>query len=172
MPIRSLGLAAAAALLLGGVAAPAQAADEPLLGLPFLVDSAGKLVGPYLPNSAGTNSVLMQFDGRVVGVPANNVGFFEARYTLLFKSKDCSGPAFMSANTLPIAGVSSETIFFPAAERLQLTLKSRKEFVPGGGEPPCSDFVTSTGVFAKAVSQKIKDLGFKPPFELKAKAPK
>lgn len=171
MPIRSLGFAAAAALLLGGLAAPAQAADEPLLGLPFLVDSSNKVVGPYLPNPAALNTVLMQFDGRVVAVPANNLGFFEARYTLFFKAKDCSGGVFMSANTLPTAGMSSETLFFPAADRQQLTLKSKKEFVAGGAEPPCLQMET-TGTFAKAVSQKIKDLGFKPPFELKAKAPK
>lgn len=172
MPIGSLRSAAAAALCLCGLAASAVAApDAPLSGLPILVDAAGKAIGPYLPNNAGTNSALISVDKRILAVPANNLGFFEARYILYYKTKNCSGEALMSANTLPLAGMQKGVLYYPAEERVEPKIKSRNEFVPNMGMSPCGLTQTTGGSFAKVKTLKVDELGFKAPFSLKTTLP-
>lgn len=164
-------LAAIAAVTLAGglLAQAANAADEPLTGLPFLYDSKGKLIGPYLPNNGGQNIVLVRIDGRFVGLPTNVAGYVNYRYSLSYTGDNCSGDTYMAANTLPTVGIDDGVAYYPAAERMTVTIRSYKNFNPATGETPqCFTIGPVSNTVSKPVKKKLGGLKFTPPFELRA----
>lgn len=172
MPIDArLAAAALAALSCGAALLSSEArADPPLMGLPYLYDADGKLIGPYLPSTASPNSVLMRIDGRFVAVSASTLGFRDSGYTLYYKKPNCLGAAFMTGNTLPFAGALGDTLYYPAAARETMTMKGRKVFATGATSATCEP-LQYEAFFSKLTTVKTTTFGFTAPFELRASAP-
>ena len=147
------------------------AAEIPLSTAPSVVDSTGRVVGPF---NESNNSVLFDIGGIYVAVIVTHAGLL-TNGGLYYTSTDCSGPALVQggggvADALDstASGNDGETLYYGNPLDAEAVTANSQFSFSGPEAGICrSTGGASAGPLAPALSVSVSTLGiFQPPFHL------
>jgi hypothetical protein len=145
----------------------------------YVVDSKGKIVGPYSPLASGGAGALVSINGIWFELPVLTTGFAPVGATVDYSGQNCSGTAYMEVlpDQLVVSGVGSVgfgidqtgVLYYPipGPSSDQVTFCSQLNVGQG-----CFNERSCAGIGlldSQASTFDLSTLGFVPPFQLQSK---